>query len=246
MDTKVFRKIIGVQHATIKNMNLRQFKIGNSKIYETYELNPNYIAVNGKAAYDLLKSKQSNDLNIYKVEALRFLYLNQLKNYIDKKDKNNKSLLVITSYLESEIIEQIKILYLSNTMSKSYKIYLKPHGNTKNISSIIKAHAPSLKYEILNCHIGEALKKSNRVFCANFTSSTVEAAYMGLVVAIMMPKNNFDLSLKENVNNYIPIYDHKDLNRFFNYHKKSSINKDYFYLDKNLTRWKRLLGYLIK
>jgi surface carbohydrate biosynthesis protein (TIGR04326 family) len=232
-------KLIGYSHTTINYWHLNYF---NSREYnlsnDFKKFSPDYIAVSSKISENFLKNQFIKSNKIIKVEALRYHWIND--DYSNFKNKD-QIILFLGDYKNSVNNELIDILgkIKNDLKNQGFKILFKPHPAT-SISNFDKS------IEIVNDDLQYLVKKITIVVSSNTTSAIIEVLSHGLHCFLFKDRNNLDLSpvkgtiLEKKVSFF---YTKKDLlTKINNINIKNNIQPiNYYYLDKGLKRWKKIL-----
>jgi len=236
--------LVGVPHSTVRYWDLRYFfdirSFNDEKIPS-----PNKIAVNGKAAHKMYIQGGYPQKDLVDVEALRYLYLNKINN----KDEhfvfnNNKSIqiLVLGDYLAKNTHHQISILEKSFPyFSSNVKIIVKPHTNCP----IIPSDYPKIKMKISMDPLRTLLKKCHVAYTSNLTSAAIDAYCVGLPVISCINPNSLNMSPLRSYGevDFISTEDElvNALKKIFSKPRKNIDPTSFFWLDHDLSRWKKLL-----
>ena len=197
---------------------------------------PSKVLVSSKEGYNLLKYQyKRKNIILKKVESLWFNYLLDIKkrNFINK----NNLILIIGDYSPSINYSIFELIENSN-LKKIKDIYFKPHPhdthkyNVKNIKVTNKDNEFFFKY-------------SSIIISPGSTAAILEYLFFGKKVLIYDNPNDLDLSPLKHLNYQFKFKSVKDLNKLLklNLNKKQIINKfkNYYFLDKDLKKWKRFL-----
>jgi len=231
-------KLIGYSHTTINFWHLNYFNDPRYNLsHEFRRFNPDLIAVSSEISKNFLMSQSVDAKNIVEVEALRYLWL-VYKIYTDKK-KTKKKILFLGDYKNSINKKLINILNQStNDLIKlGFDITFKPHPATsvQNIDG---------KITQTNEDLNSLLDKFEYIISSNTTSAIIEALSCGLRTMLFKDKNNFDLSPLKNtiLENKIFSFSTKEelLNEVIT-SKKSVKSISYYYLNKDIIKWKKIL-----
>lgn len=236
--------LVGVPHSTVRYWDLRYFfdirSFNDEKIPS-----PNKIAVNGKAAHKMYIQGGYPQKDLVDVEALRYLYLNKINN----KDEhfvfnNNKSIqiLVLGDYLAKNTHHQISILEKSFPyFSSNVKIIVKPHTNCP----IIPSDYPKIKMKISMDPLRTLLKKCHVAYTSNLTSAAIDAYCVGLPVISCINPNSLNMSPLRSYGevDFISTEDElvNALKKIVSKPRKNIDPTSFFWLDHDLSRWKKLL-----
>jgi surface carbohydrate biosynthesis protein (TIGR04326 family) len=229
--------LVGIPHTTIKYWDLRYFfdKQSYSKgIFNCSLPLPDYVGVNGKDAKKMLISNGYPKHKILEVEALRFLYLKDIETV---GAINNQQVLILSG---NNVKNQMKLLNSANDLlNDSIKFVIK----TDPWNPIILSESQKLRMNLTTDSISELLGKYNVVYTDNITSAAADAFCMGKRVITALDPSKLNQS---------PLLGYKDvlfvsspeqlaeaLNGFSNF---GHVKRDFFYLDPDLPRWKRLIN----
>ena len=229
--------LIGYSHTTINYWHLNYFNDLNYNLSDDFvKFSPDLIAVSSKISKDFLISQSINPKRIIEVEALRYLWiLNQDHKNIEKK----KKILFLGDYKNTINEKLINIMNQSkfDLTKLGFTISFKPHpaSSFKNIDKDIIQTNEDLEYLV---------DRFEYIVSSNTTSAIIEVLSCGLSTFLFKDKNNFDLSPLKNT-----IFEEKT--SFF-YTKLDLLNKieikkhnfepiNYYYLDKDISKWKKIL-----
>jgi surface carbohydrate biosynthesis protein (TIGR04326 family) len=223
-------EIIGYTPTSINFWHLYNFDNANRNY-----ASPSKVFVSSNNGFELLKSQyQKKKIDLFKVESLWFNYLLSIKKTSHNKEKN---ILILgdynlkNNYRIFEIIKNSKIL-------KAKKIFFKPHPHD--------LHKYELKNIILTNRSNEYFfKTSSLVISAGSTAAILEYLYFGKKVFIYDDPYGFDLSPLKHLNYQFKFKSVKDLNRLlkvkFNKKKITNNFNNYYFLNKELKKWKNIL-----
>jgi surface carbohydrate biosynthesis protein (TIGR04326 family) len=240
-------QIIGVPHTAVSFWDLRHYFSKNE--YERLDslIFPDKVALNGDSAVKAYNDFDFPNDKIEKVEALRYLYLantntNKNKELIIKTNNLNKLLVLCDIDLESTY-KQLKLLINAiNTIKFRVEITIKPHP----LCSINKNDFPDLDFEVTNMPLGEIMPSYHTVFTSNPTAAVLDAYLLNKNVLIMHDCSTFNMSPLRGYKDvkFIKSSDDlvKSLTHFMKKNSYNSNNLDYFYLDNNLPKWRKLLN----
>ena len=232
-------KIIGVAHSTISFWDLRYFDSLGKNINQP---KPDCIAINGEHAWKELK-KSNQNMNIYKkVEALRYLYLSDITNSL-KKENKKKELLIIGDILPKTTNN---LLYCINkvfsSIKSNYVIKFKPHP----ANFIIDNKFSFLEEFRSNKPINELLNDEMIVITSGFTSAGLDAYCYGAKVICYLDSNKLNYSILKGVDGVSFFSNSKELSKELNNinHKlrKPVFTENFFWLNRKLPMWKKLLA----
>jgi surface carbohydrate biosynthesis protein (TIGR04326 family) len=240
-------KLIGVPHSTIRYWDLRY-----ARDPRTYKLQgatamprPDYVAVNGPAAKRQLLSDGYPEQEIVEVEALRYLHLLQDDKAIDTLGSSETPRALLLGEYELEQTE--KLIACINEARKlasgDFEVRVRPHPATPK----------NPDYCALGMHISDAhdarsdVRSADVVIAMSTTSAVLDAYCLGIPVIVLEDTAFLNGS---------PLLGHKSVPfvqtprdlakaidailadpppRVFRGH-------EFFFLDKELPRWRALLG----
>jgi surface carbohydrate biosynthesis protein (TIGR04326 family) len=238
-------KLIGVTPTTISYWDLRYFDKFDTLINIPQ---PDIVAINGLGALNTLK-KAGQPMGKYAmVEALRYFYFNELKknaNTENTQQTENKfsRLLVLGDVRPDTTHRMMSVLEQAiTTTDNNYVVILKPHpANAVDLSQY-----PLLQAKKVDVPLYDLFSQTDQVFTSVFTSAGIEAYYAGFNVINYLDPNNLNWSLLRNVDGVEFISSSQELAKVLDENAINSYNpnnpEDFFWLDKNLPRWKKLLG----
>ncbi len=239
--------LVGIPHTTIKFWDLRYFF--DQRSYRQLDRCslpvPDYVGINGEMAKKMVLEGGYPNEDLIEVEALRYLHLNQTakhKAYLNVSGVGEMTLLVLGDYLKENTIQQMELLRIAaQRIDKIIKYIIKPHP----ACPILVEDYPELDLTITNDPIPTLIDHCSLVYTSSTTSAAVDAYCAGKpVVTVLDPKrlNLSPLKGSEGVS-FVSSPDALAavLNRMGQMKEVTGQGKDYFYLDPNLSRWKRLL-----
>jgi len=163
----------------------------------------------------------------------------------EKKKKRNsgRTLLVATALLDHEIKFQLKLLNEAasqNGLTAYKKIIVKSHPDLP-VDKYLKILKPRFQYTLTSQPLNELWPISDVIFCTNSTSTVIDAGYLGIPVIITGQDNYFNLNPLYGSPSVKFVTDSKMLCEELKNPTELNIPEDYFYLDDNMTLWKKLL-----
>jgi len=240
------KDLIGFPHATVPYWDLRYFF--DARIFAKESKSPplpDKIACNGEDS--LMKHKKGGypAEKLLKVESIRFLYLNHQEKMRKHNIKNGiKKLLVVGDYLEINTKRQLKLLEAAKTFFKcAFTITFKPHPGC----GLNFRYYEDLKLKVETKPIGEIIHGYDFVYSSITTSAAVDAYCVGLPVAIYIDGSSLNLSPLRGKRDVYYVTKPEELAESFNFNNQKlnlkKTRKNFFYLDKKLTKWLRVLSY---
>ena len=238
---------IGFCHSTVRYWDLRYFydprsydKTGNQD-----SAIPDFFAVNGPLAKEIMLEGNCPEAKLVEVEATRFMYLQNSKKRKRKTLKSNshrKILLVLGDYNE----------YNTNFLT-SILANIDPKFR-RNLRLLIKSHPACLidintfsdfRAELTSLSMSDALDVSDFVLAANNTSSAIEAYYSGMTVISTVDLNKLNMSPLRGLNNAVFVSDSQMLNSQLEQLSIEERNNEsclFFNLDPKFPLWNKLLS----
>lgn len=239
-------RIIGCPHTSVRYWDLRYFF--DPRVYHANQQHPmprpDQVAVNGPTARAAYRQGGYPENELVDVEALRFLHLNRAESALNLHPQPNIRLLVLGEYSKITTMALMQLLqdsaaYLPNTLS----IIVKPHP----ACPIDPQAYPRLHMTLNTQPLPELARQGDRVLTGAVTTAALDAYCLGLpVITFLDPK----------ILNMSPLRGHagvtfvetpeglvhaiRDIPAQTKPEKKPS--DQFFYLDRGLSRWKKLLG----
>lgn len=236
--------IIGAPHTTVRYGDLRYFY--DRRSYECAAKNalpvPDKVAINGPVAKKLYLEWGYPEEQVVEVEALRFLHLSSNFSARKKIISNGGGLhvLVCGDFLATTNYKMLAWLEIAAKFlpPKTHFVF-KPHP-----AYTIKLDAfPSLALEVTESPLPELFMDCDVVFSSNITSAAVDAYYSGIPVVQMLEGTAFNMSPLRNLKGVKYVTNPKELvEALQNVGKHGEAVNHYFFLDKKLPRWQKLLG----
>ncbi len=233
-------KLIGYCHTTVNFWNLNYFNIKDYNSSDDFKkFSPDLIAVSSEISKNFIVNQSINLDKVIEVEALRYNWILDKKKDLNDKRIENRKIIFLGDYDKNINDKLIKILKQSKDelMDLGFQVSYKPHPATKikNIDN---------KISVIKEDLEDLINNYRYIVSSNSTSAIIETLSCGLNTFLFIDKNNFNLS---------PIKNTKiEKNVEFFFTKDELINKiensqnnfeavEYYYLDKELKRWKKIL-----
>ena len=237
-------------HSTIRFWDLRYHFDKNTFTDNSQYLMPlpNYLAVNGQNMHNSLSQSNFIDKKIIHVEALRYLYLEDAKNFSSikkvQKSKNSIKLLVMGDYLMENNVFLLESLRDAITSSKTkFEITFKYHP-----ACVVNEDSyPDIAFRQTGENMENLLSKSDIVLASNVTSASVDAICYGVpVVSLLDPKKLNMNPLRGQTRAFFASSPDDLCFILENYEKMLSNNphevkSDFFNLDSSLYLWRKLI-----
>lgn len=239
--------LIGFPHSTVRFWDLRYYF--DYRLIRNKRLNnlpfPDLIVCNGEVIKKNLLDCGYNPEDLVEAESLRYLDLLKIKHYSDLKsfrNKENIKLLVLGDYSYKSTVFQLSLL--ENAFSKIQReltIRFKAHPACPiNITHYAKLN---MKLETEPLH--ELLNWADVTFSSESTSAAVDSFISGKEVLIALNFKALNFSPLKDFKNVYFISTSKSLADHLNsFSLTNSLDKnrnEFFYLDKELPKWKILL-----
>ena len=239
--------IVGTPHTTIRFWDLRYFYDGRT--FQNKKQNsfpsPDKIAVNGPIARAAYNTGLGPTDRLIEVEALRFIETEktniQNKGLSSKNSISNRRpvLLVATDLLDSNTTIQLEWVEKAAKANKNnWKIVVRPHP----ASNFSKKRYPQWQDLVDRGDLSELLQRVDVIFCSNASSIAVDGFLSGKPILTMINGRTFNFSPLRDLDNGTKISSVKELQAAISAFTFGKANKpfDYFFLSKDLQKWKKL------
>jgi surface carbohydrate biosynthesis protein (TIGR04326 family) len=243
------KNLVANCHSTIRFWDLRYHfdkNIFTDKSQNCMPL-PDYVSVNGQNMHDALRQSNFDDKKIIQVEALRYLYLEDTKNfstYKIKKLKNSIDLLVMGDYLMENNIFLLESLRDAILTSKfRFNITFKYHP----ACPVNEDDFPGVTFHQTSGNMVNLLSKSDIALAGNVTSASVDAICYGIPVVSLLDGKKLNMNpLRGQAGAFFASSPIELCFILENYERMltndlNEVKSDYFNLDSSLTRWKKLM-----
>lgn len=238
-------RLIGVPHTIVRYWDLRYFYDPRSygETGKNILPKPDLVAVNGSVANKMYLEWGYPELQIKKVEALRFIHL--LNSTPEKPSiRSPTSALKVLICGDFLLANNEKMLSWLETAAQNM-----PHGT----SYILKPHPAcsiklnkqySLSLEITDKLLAELFIECDVVFTSNNASSSVDAYCSGISVVQMFDSDNLNMSPLRNIASVQYVKNPSELAGALRNSQRIEYRESirYFYLDKKLSLWQKLLN----
>ena len=234
-------KIVGVPHTTIRYWDLRYFfdkrVFSNSSIERVYM--PDLLAINGPVAKKMLLDTGYSEEILVRVEALRYLYLKNLRLSRIESARDYCKIIICGDFLTSTNDKIISMV--EDAVSKlniKFKLFFKPHpAYDFNLSKF------NLKIEVDSRSISEVFEGANIVITSNVSSTATDAYCMGVPLIQVLDGKYFNMSALRNFSGVEFISDSTQMSdaieRLSNF--LDTPIGEYFYLGEKLENWTNLI-----
>lgn len=240
-------KIFAVQHAIVPFWHLYYYedtKLLNSTA-NLLRPTPYKIAVNGKHSYDAFLNQGYKLDKLIKVEALRYLYLNENINLRpnEKKDFCKKIKVLIIGDLNPVSLDRFLSIIEQSIplLSDNFEFTIKAHPGL----AINFANYPNLKIHETVEPLVNLLNYFQIAISSNSTSAALEAYLVGLKTIVYKGTNELDLSPLRDQSN-VSFFNNSneliiELNKFDDKIQKVFVNDEFLYLDNDMNNWLSLI-----
>jgi surface carbohydrate biosynthesis protein (TIGR04326 family) len=206
---------------------------------------PDLTALNGKVAVDAYASVDFPPAAIAECEAVRYTYLNDLplRQAAARAASEPLRVLVLGDIVRASTHSVLKLLEVAiSGMSVRPACTVKPHPNCE----VEAGDYPALQARIVTNPLGEILQNFDIAFCAKLTSAGVDAYLAGLSVAVMLDGSELNFSPLRGLPGVRFVSTPDELAEALRAAGRgaagAAAHNDFFFLDPELPRWKKLLG----
>lgn len=244
--------VYGAQHSTIRPTDFRYFDDGRTwDSAETESFQPDAIAGNGESACTQWREAQVPDSRLTKVEALRYLYLADLAGRERDSGENaagktgfSNTVLLVTSFFADETRAHIELFAqcVKEGALSVDRCRIKPHPYYPVDELLKEFLGDARKPEVVTTPLPGELAARPVVWASNSTTAALEAALMGLPVLVMQPAGDFDLCPLQDVEGLPRTHDVASVRQALERPSPIRVPDGYLCLEKDLLRWRRLLG----
>lgn len=250
--------LIGVPHSTVRYWDMRYFfdarSYGNgngSNLRQSENTKlalplPDSMAINGDVAMKQCLEGNLPNYLLQPVEALRYLHLtNQRESAAPSIESVNirPTILVLGDYVKANTLDLLQLISQSKEyLGGRFELIIKFHPNCL----INLPEMPGVSHAVSDKPITDLLSVSNIAFTSSTTSAAVDAYCYGLPVISILDPTTLNLSPLRGVNGVSFVGTSKELCTTLDKIQKNGIDhrtrEEFFYLDPELPRWKKLLG----
>jgi len=243
-------KLVGFAHSTIRDMDLNYFD--SPHYWEKTGLagppRPDTIAISGPAAWNVLIEDGHNMDYYSQVEALRYMYLSELslsnRNNFKNNSETKRHILVLGDTLPDTTHRMLKLIEDAfSDLSNHYDFWIKPHPN----NPIELARYPRLVIQFKDNPLDRLLPMADLTLASVFTSATLDSFCSGVPTINYLDPYDLNFSNLRGFDNVEFISSASELieacNKIDSGEKHSGGKPDdFFWLDSDLSRWKKSLG----
>lgn len=239
-------QLIAVPHTTRSFWDLRFFC--DDHIFKSLLPYPlpqaDLIAVNGKVSLSAFLSENYPRKGLVECEALRYGYLSDYRDRCSSKKIKSGSIkvLILGDYMPSSTSKMLRLLEAAAPkMSVRVDYTIKPHPNF-----MVKTESnPSLHLNVVTEPLEKILHNFDIAYSSSNTSASVDAYLAGLPVVVVLDETKLNLSPLRNQSGVSFVSSSDDLADALQKQNETqdlSVRDDFFFLDPELPRWKRLLS----
>jgi surface carbohydrate biosynthesis protein (TIGR04326 family) len=238
-------RLVGVPHSTIRFWDLRYFS--DPRSYARAGRNdlplPDLVALNGPAGLELLRHAGFPQERIVEVEALRYLHLADMTTATDDAPARPDALRVLClgDYVEKTTRQQMQWLALAAAeLPPGTRYVVKPHP----ACPIDPKDYPTLTMQLTNAPLGKLFAECDVAYTSNMTSAAVDAYCGGVPVVSVLDGEAFNISPLRGISGVRYVTHPGELAAALRTARAAGAGRGtgYFFLDKSLPRWRRLLG----
>ena len=239
-------QLIGVAHSTVRFWDLRYFtdaRTVRSPDPQGLPL-PDLLALNGKAAIDAYLQADYPGGGIAECEAVRYSYLNDLRAPPEsvKGHDDPVRVLILGDVLAASTVKLMRLLEAAADRMPARPVFaVKPHPNCM----VDARHYPSLRLTVLTNALGEILNDFDIAYSSSSTSAALDAYLAGLPVVVMLDGTDLNLSPLRARPGVRFVATAEELAAALQVKSDGSRSQrdrsEFFFLDPELPRWKRLL-----
>jgi surface carbohydrate biosynthesis protein (TIGR04326 family) len=241
--------LIGVPHTVIRYWDLRYFeqsKTFNLKGNSSNIPLPDYVAVNGPIAENMLLEAGYNSKVLVQVEALRYLNSQENNKLRETDFVNNEVRVLVCGDIDVESTTEMlyglkQFINTNKTFNSKLKFFYKSHPiNNLDLKSIGIDHV-----ETTSKKINEIIYDFDIAIVTDSTSAGVEAYLAGLSVIVFSYPKRLNFSPLRGLKNVSFVRNAKQLIQLLNsissFPKKED-SETFFWSDPKLPKWSKLLS----
>ena len=239
-------QLIGVAHSTVRFWDLRYFTDARTvRAPDPHRLPlPDLLALNGKAAIDACLQIDYPREAIAECEAVRYSYLNDLEApaLSARGDDEPVKVLILGDVATASTIKLLRLLEAAADRMPTQAVFaVKPHPNCM----VDARHYPSLRLAVLTNALGDILNDFDIAYSSSSTSAALDAYLAGLPVVVMLDGTGLNLSPLRARPGVRFVATAEELAAALEAERDGSRGQrdrgEFFFLDPELPRWKRLL-----
>jgi surface carbohydrate biosynthesis protein (TIGR04326 family) len=240
-------QLIAVPHSTVRYWDLRYITDPRTVRSENALPlpQPDLVALNGMAAIDAYRSADYPNNAIVECEALRYSYLNELRTRPASRRAMAPGLkvLILGDYFPANTIKMLELLEAAVAqMSVQVEFTVKSHPSY----AVKLANYPSLHLQAVDKPLDQILHGFDIAYSSNVTSAALDAYLSGLAVVVMLDAAELNFSPLRGQPGVRFVSTAGELNEALRSADQGPAGnhnpKEFFFLDPELPRWKRVLG----
>ena len=239
-------KLIAVPHSTVRFWDLRYYS--DARTLKSILLHvipsPDATALNGNSAIDAYKGANYPAVNMVPCEALRFSYMNKrIAGGRTKREENEQvKVLVLGDYSPESTNKMVRLL----EMSLPYLSFLVSFTIKSHPSYIIDTSAhPALKFSVNQAPLEDIMSNFDVAYSCNMTSAAVDAYLGGLPTVVMLDEKELNFSPLRGQTDVHFVSSAEELAKELASASSRApthvLKNDFFFLDPDMPRWKKLL-----
>ena len=233
-------RLVGVAHSTIRFWDLRYFSDNSENFFSNPKSSrpfPDHILVNSEIGQELLLESGFPKRSISLVEALRYMYLHDLRNV---PPKQNGYVLLLGDHLE----------HVNETLVSVFRKALQQltrHQHVKIRSHPICQLTKNQLGELFSCvspeGLSELLRGASVVVTSAASSSAADSVALGIPTIVVLDPQNLNYSPFRETKNVYAVENAEQLSDLLEHkeHLKSQAEETIFCLDPNYPRWRKEL-----
>ena len=238
-------KVVGIAHSTIRYWDLRYYDASMTTIISDLP-RPDALAVNGPKNWFNLENAGHPMEHCIRVEALRYLHLNDISNNSKKKGGflGGKRRMILLGDIQRDTTNRmLRLLESVNEKRKiPYEVLIKPHPHNQ----IDLVRYPNLKAINNDFSLKELLKIADFAFSSVFTSAELDAYCSGMPVIIYLDPFDLNLSNLRGIEGTKFVSTEEEFCEALEQIQFGELEtgkpEDFFWLDPELPMWKSLCG----
>ncbi len=242
-------RVIANEHDVLKPLNLRLF--ADPQTYEESGPSapplPQVLAVNGAHAQGHLARSGFPAKRLIPAEALRYGALAEASR--KGADETGGALLVVTGYLEAETRFQLRLVVAAaarpGVLAPFRNVVIKEHPFLP-VEPILQRMKLDFKYQLTDWSLGDLWPTCAVAVLANSTGAVLDAAFAGIPVVVCAAYDGFDFSPLRGMGGGPKVANGRELAEALRSPRWIEVPDEFFYLDPELTRWRKLIAALDK
>ncbi len=236
--------VYGAQHSTVRAADFRYFD--DPRLLDEPSCRtalPDLWLCNGRGAYEALCASGMPETRLTVVEALRYLYLNDMRAAPRAEHTGERRLLAVTSFFADETEAHLRVL--AETVRTGgldgWSVRLKAHPYLPVNERLRELFPHGDGPELVDRPLGELLVPGVTVWASNSTTAALEAAFLKLPLLVQAPDDDVDLCPLQDVPGLVVVRNAAEAGAALERRAVPEVPPDYLCLDPELPRWKRLL-----